>query len=163
MRFFDHFLKGEANGFDKEPPVLLTIRDPRGFTRRKENEWPLARTEWVKFALDAYEHIAGREERTGAALRRNIDALSEGVTFRSAPFAQDTEFTGPLAAKLFVSSSTTDLDLFLTLARVRPGRQGNHVQGRERSRSAGLAGLAARLAAQTRSRALEALSAVPSA
>ena len=43
-RFFDHFLKGEENGFEREPPVLLTIRDPRGFVRRKESEWPLART-----------------------------------------------------------------------------------------------------------------------
>ena len=114
MRFFDHFLKGEANGFDKEPPVLLTIRDPRGFTRRKENEWPLARTEWVKFALDATNTSLG-EKSAGASAKAQYQALSEGVTFRSAPFAQDTEFTGPLAAKLFVSSSTTDLDLFVTL------------------------------------------------
>ena len=48
QRFFDHFLKGERNGFDREPPVLLTIRDPRGFVQRKENEWPLARTDWVR-------------------------------------------------------------------------------------------------------------------
>ena len=42
------------------------------------------------------------------------------MTFRSAPFAQDTEFTGPLAAKLFVSSSTTDMDLFVTLRAFDP-------------------------------------------
>ena len=88
MRFFDHFLKGEANGFDKEPPVLLTIRDPRGFTRRKENEWPLARTEWVRYALDAANTIAGREKRGRGRDRHAIDALGDGVTFRSAPFAR---------------------------------------------------------------------------
>jgi predicted acyl esterase len=119
MRFFDHFLKGEANGFDKEPPVLLTIRDPRGFVRRNENEWPLARTEWVKYALNAADMSLGENGAVSSAHAR-YDALGEGVTFRSAPFAEDTEFTGPIAAKLFVSSSTTDMDLFLTLRAFDP-------------------------------------------
>jgi predicted acyl esterase len=44
---------------------------------------------------------------------------------RSAPFVADTEFTGPLAAKLFVASSTTDMDLFLTLRLFDP--QGTEV------------------------------------
>ena len=81
------------------------------------------------------------------------------MTFRSAPFAQDTEFTGPVAAKLFVSSSTTDMDLFLTLRAFDPS--GNEVtfKGANDPRGAGDAGLAARLAAQARSRAVEALSA----
>ena len=114
MRFFDHFLKGENNGFDREPPVLLTIRDPRGFVRRKEAEWPLARTQWVRYALDA-STLALRPDDAAEAAMVDWPALGPGVTFRSAPFAADTEFAGPLAAKLFVGSSTTDMDLFLTL------------------------------------------------
>src|SRR3954468_3510576 len=39
--------------------------------------------------------------------------MGEGVTFISEPLEKETEITGPLAAKLFVSSSTTDADLFL--------------------------------------------------
>jgi predicted acyl esterase len=113
-RFFAHFLKGEDNGFDKEPPVLLTIRDPRGFMQRKENEWPLARTRWTRYALDASDTSITEKSPTAAATAQ-YDAQGDGVTFRGAPFAEDTEFTGPLAAKLFVSSSTTDMDLFLTL------------------------------------------------
>jgi predicted acyl esterase len=35
------------------------------------------------------------------------------VTFVSAPLDRDTEITGPLAAKLFVSSSTAGADMFL--------------------------------------------------
>jgi predicted acyl esterase len=34
------------------------------------------------------------------------------VTFVSAPLEQETEITGPLAARIFVSSSTSDADLF---------------------------------------------------
>ena len=33
LRFFDHFLKGEDNGWDRQPPLILTIRDPRGSVR----------------------------------------------------------------------------------------------------------------------------------
>ncbi len=117
-RFFDHFLKGEANGFDKEPPVLLTVRDPRGFQRRKEQEWPLARTEWVRYALDASDMSLGGTGTGPAQVR--YEALGESVTFKTVPFVEDTEFTGPLAAKLFVSSATTDMDLFLTLRAFDP-------------------------------------------
>src|SRR6059036_363950 len=40
-------------------------------------------------------------------------ALGDGLTFLSEPVEKQTEITGPLAAKLFVSSSTPDADLFL--------------------------------------------------
>jgi hypothetical protein len=39
--------------------------------------------------------------------------LSDGVTYISSPLDNNTEITGPIAAKLFVSSSTKDADLFL--------------------------------------------------
>ena len=76
MRFFDHFLKGEENGFDREPPVLLTIRDPRGFIRRKESEWPLARTSGSRYALDASNMALRRGGRScgrDGAIRRSGD------------------------------------------------------------------------------------------
>jgi predicted acyl esterase len=113
-RFFDHFLKGEDNGWDRQPPVILTVRDPRGAVRRNENEWPLARTRWTPYYLDAgADALWTTEPAAGGAVE--YEALGSGVTLRSAPFAADTEFTGPVAAKLFVSSSTADMDLFLTL------------------------------------------------
>ena len=48
-RFFDYFLKGERNGWDKQPRVQLNVRHPNEkFVLRDENEWPLARTQWTK-------------------------------------------------------------------------------------------------------------------
>ena len=41
--------------------------------------------------------------------------LGDGVTFLTRPLEAETEITGPIAAKLFVSSETTDADLFLVL------------------------------------------------
>ena len=54
----------------------------------------------------AAEVSARTEDRDGM---RNGD----GVTFWMAPMERETEITGPIAAKLFVSSSTRDADLFL--------------------------------------------------
>jgi predicted acyl esterase len=43
-RFFDHFLKGEDNGWDRTPPVRLQIRHADGtFSERTESAWPLNR------------------------------------------------------------------------------------------------------------------------
>jgi predicted acyl esterase len=39
----------------------------------------------------------------------------EGLTFSTTPLAQSLEITGPVAAKLWVSSETADADLFLVL------------------------------------------------
>ena len=41
--------------------------------------------------------------------------LGEGSTFVSAPLEEATEITGPIASKLWVSSSTEDADMFLVL------------------------------------------------
>ncbi|HEX5896889.1 MAG TPA: CocE/NonD family hydrolase [Thermoleophilaceae bacterium] len=104
-RFFGHFLKGEDTGWSRQPPVLLQIRHVDGtFTERAENEWPLARTEWTRWDLG-----------TGS-----YDALGDGVTFMGVTLERDMEFTGPSAAKLFISSSTADADLFLVLRAFDP-------------------------------------------
>jgi len=42
-----------------------------------------------------------------------LDAIGPGITFRAAPLETETEFTGPLAARLWVSSSTEDADIFV--------------------------------------------------
>jgi predicted acyl esterase len=41
--------------------------------------------------------------------------MGDGVTFLSTPLAAETEISGPSALKLFVSSSTSDADLFVVL------------------------------------------------
>jgi predicted acyl esterase len=44
-----------------------------------------------------------------------FEALGKGLTFTTEPLQHEMEITGPIAAKLFVSSSTRDADLFLVL------------------------------------------------
>jgi uncharacterized protein len=111
-RFFDYFLKGEKNGWDRQPKVQLQVRHADRFVERHENEWPVKRTQWTKFFL----HPTARTlERKSADSPGSIsyDGFGDGVTFLSAPLDSETEITGPIAAKVFVSSSTADADLFL--------------------------------------------------
>ncbi|WP_312026548.1 CocE/NonD family hydrolase [Rhodococcus aetherivorans] len=117
-RFFGHFLKGEATGWEHQPPVRLNVRHLGGsFEGRDEHEWPLARTRWTRFHLDA---ASGSLSTTAPAAERTIEfeALGPGVDFWTEPLTEPLEITGPASARVRLASSTTDADLFVTL-RVR--------------------------------------------
>jgi len=165
LRFFDYWLKGIDNGVMDEPPVRLFIRHGNGEGEwREENEWPLARTQWTRLYLDLSEG-AGGAANTGTLVASNPSqggsrtyfasgltkggsssasstllaagalAAGMGISFTTAPLEQDSEVTGPAAAVLYVSSSTEDMDLFLTLRNIDPagrdvwevGQQGQQV------------------------------------
>jgi predicted acyl esterase len=114
-RFFGHFLKGEDTGWDKQPRVQLQIRQPgEKFVERRENEWPLARTQWTRFYLDPLDMQLVLDDPARETTLR-YDALGDGKNFFTAPLTEPLEITGPIAAKLYLSSSTTDADVFLVL------------------------------------------------
>ena len=118
-RFFDHFLKGAAQGWERQPRVQLQVRHLERFVERHENEWPLARTRWTRFYLDPVRSTLSLEP-PAAEGQLDYEALGEGLTFTSPPLSEETEITGPAAAKLFVSSSTADADLFVVLRAFAP-------------------------------------------
>jgi predicted acyl esterase len=114
LRFFDYFLHGKKNGWDKQPRVQLQVRHVDRFVERQEAEWPLKRTRWTKLYLDPTNAaLAEKPVRKKTAMA--FDALGDGITFLTPPLKEETEITGPSAAKLFVSSSTSDADIFLVL------------------------------------------------
>jgi hypothetical protein len=113
-RFFDHFLKGEKNGWDREPRVLLQVRHIDRFEERAEKEWPLSRTRWTKFYFDfAAGGLVPRPPSEPAS--HSFDAMGDGFTLMTPPLPAETEITGPSAVKLFLSSSTEDADVFAVL------------------------------------------------
>ena len=114
-RFFGHFLKGEDTGWNQQPRVSLNIRHPyEKFVLRSENEWPLARTQWTKYFLQP-ERLVLTPQPAAVTTTLEYETTSNGLTFRTAPMTKSLEITGPVAAKLWVSSQTTDADLFLVL------------------------------------------------
>ena len=113
-RFFAHFLKGEKNGWDLQPKVQLQLRHPDRFEERHENEWPLARTQWTPYYLQPADK--GLATSTPAGDTTLVyETTGDGYTFSTPPVTQDIEITGPVAAKLWLSSDTTDADVFIAL------------------------------------------------
>jgi putative CocE/NonD family hydrolase len=112
-RFFARFLKGETAAWPDSPRVRMRVRKIDGFAERHEDEWPLARTRWTKLYLDLESRALRHEPVPGGKLE--FEALGDGVTFLSEPLREETEITGPSALKLFLSSSTSDADVFAIL------------------------------------------------
>lgn len=119
-RFFDCFLKGNKSSWAHQPKVFLQVRHADGrFVERAEQEWPLARTNWTKMHLDASSHTLG-EAVPAVSSSVAYKPLEDGVTFLTPPLEEETEITGPIAAKLFVSCETKDTDLFLIVRAFAP-------------------------------------------
>ncbi len=114
LRFFDYFLHGKKNGWDRQPRVHLQVRHIDRFVQRPEREWPLKRTKWAKLYLDPRSGALSDKAISNKAVI-SFKAMGDGMTFLTPPLSRDTEITGPSALKLFVSSSTVDADIFAVL------------------------------------------------
>ena len=89
----------------------------------RDTQWPLTGTKWTRFYLDA-SSLTLAAEAPGKPASASYAAIGEGVTFSTAPLERALEFTGPIKAKLWVSSNTDDMDLFATLRAFDPhGRE----------------------------------------
>jgi putative CocE/NonD family hydrolase len=140
---------------DEPPVKLAIRQGGGAVEWRLEHEWPLERTRWTKFYLDLSASAAGKATNTGTladanpvttnSRTYNASGLSKGgsasasstflasgamaagmgISLDSAPLREDTEITGPLAAVLWVSSTTEDMDLFLSLRNI--DQDGNDV------------------------------------
>jgi predicted acyl esterase len=112
QRFFDFYLKGEANGWAERPKVQLQVRHVDRFVERFESAWPLPSTVWTKFYLNACDQTLSLKPPADDA-EIGFAAMGDGLTFVSQPLTEETEITGPLAANLRISSTTEDADIFL--------------------------------------------------
>jgi uncharacterized protein len=120
-RFFDRYLKGMANGWEGEPVVEVEVRAADDTVKRlaRDAQWPLSGTRWTCFYLDA-SGLTLDSAAPDKAASASYAALGEGLTFSTAPLERDLEFAGPINAKLWVSSSADDMDIFATLRAFDP-------------------------------------------
>lgn len=120
-RFFDRYLKGIDNGWENEPRVEVGLRtvDDRIARNMTGTQWPLAETRWQSIYLDAAScALVNGAPLAEASLSYEVSA--EGAVFRTSPLEHDVELAGPAVASLWVSSATTDMDLFATLRAYGP-------------------------------------------
>ncbi len=119
-RFLDHFLKGIDNGWEKQPRFTYVARNPHGNSIRSATDFPIPGTQWTRYYLDARSRAMGPRVSRAQSSASYQALTSDGLRFTTPPFAEETEITGPVSARLWVSSSTEDMDLFLTLRAFGP-------------------------------------------
>jgi predicted acyl esterase len=122
-QFFNRFLKGIDNHVKDWPKVTLEIREKYYVgNNRTENEWPLARTRYTKFLLNA-----GKGELSQSPLKKeaqvryhasDITDKTQNARFEYI-FEEKTELTGYMKLKLWVQADgSDDMDLFVAIEKI---------------------------------------------
>jgi hypothetical protein len=115
-KFFDRYLKGEDNGWEKTPRVRLATLNPGGenITGRPEESFPLknqrVQTLWLG------ENGCMRDEKPAAPGEVSYVSDDEvSVTTFTYSFDKPTEITGYLRLRLWVEAQSDDADVFVRL------------------------------------------------
>jgi hypothetical protein len=142
LRFFDYWLKGTDERYSREAPVRIFVMGDNRW--RDEQEWPPARTDYQDWYLRAQGGLA--REPDSAASRpssfmsdprqpvpvppmpqdgpRNYRTMAarqgDVLAFTSAPLDRDTEITGHILARLWISSTAPDTDITCRILDVAP-------------------------------------------
>ncbi|MFK4719178.1 putative CocE/NonD family hydrolase [Bradyrhizobium niftali] len=136
VRFFDHWLKGKANGVADEPEVKLYVQGAERW--RHEREWPIARTQTQEWHLQPGRALGSASGEGSDTYRADptvgTSTLFGGpypseqaqddlrsLTYTSAPLEQGMEITGSPEAILRVALEDGDeLQLVAKLCAVAP-------------------------------------------
>jgi predicted acyl esterase len=120
IAFFDRYLKDQRNEVDHWPRVRIEVRDRFYSGRwRDENEWPLARTRYVRLYLDAATKSADEALPVAEGVLSYAAEDTEIYATFTHTFAADTELTGYSKLKLWVSTEgSDDADLFVAVQKL---------------------------------------------
>ncbi len=141
LRWMDHYLKGLDNSVGKEKPVRIFVMGAD--TWRDEDAWPLARAKetpmylttaknsdttlaltgspckqcepFAEFLSDPANPLRDPYDQLGARDYKSFAGRKDVLLFDSAPFASDTEVTGPIRAEIYVSADVPDFDLWVRI------------------------------------------------
>jgi predicted acyl esterase len=120
-RFFDYFLKDENNGWENTPRVRLSLLEPGGTDQvnRPEEKWPLARTRYEKYYLDASSNILSPNPVMNESVAQyKADDNQSEVTF-TVEFKEDTGFAGYVGLHLWIETDVSDdADIFVLLQKL---------------------------------------------
>jgi predicted acyl esterase len=118
LMFFNQFLKGIDSGIMDIPSIRLEVRQSLNeYMVRHENEWPIARTDYRKLYLDTESGALSLNEvnRKGKVSYNSVDGKAEF----DMTFDQDTEITGHMKLKVWVSAEEADdMDLLVGIKKL---------------------------------------------
>ncbi len=115
-RFFDHYLKGEDNGWEATPRVRYALHDFRGGDRVDlvADEFPPRQVTSLKYYLDAQTRTLGEQAPVQAASAAYDTASSPALVSFSVRFNEETILVGYPKARLWVEAAgADDMELFL--------------------------------------------------
>jgi predicted acyl esterase len=117
LAFFDHYLRDRPTALAAWPHVRVEVRERHGVAEeRAENEWPLARTDYRRLALDAASGTMGGDVPSESEVPY---PASDGRICFDHLFAEATEITGHASLKLWVEAvGSDDMDLFVALQKI---------------------------------------------
>lgn len=126
-RFYDRYLKDIHNGWELTPKVRIDVMDAFDCdyqVQRKENEFPLERTEYKRYYLDATSMTM--QDRP---VIQTSSVIYEGNTQEAVfdiEFTEDTELTGYISLRLFVEADGhDDMDMFFNIQKA--DKEGNWI------------------------------------
>lgn len=116
-RFYDRYLKDIHNGWEMTPRVRMDVMDAYDCdyqVRRAEKSFPLERTAYTRYYLDAKNmtmHDAPVAETSLFAYESNTEEAVFDMTFK-----EDTELSGYIYLHLFVETDGhDDMDMFINI------------------------------------------------
>lgn len=148
MQWFDHYLKGEPNGVNRDAPVRYYVMgacgEPGapGHEWRNAQSWPPPSNETAYRLLDKRRLSAGSEKPSAESTtwvadphnppklegrqpqsgldQRNLENHSGVLTFTTDALTEPVEWTGMMRARLYMSSSARDTDAIVRVTDVYP-------------------------------------------
>ena len=145
LNWMDHYLKGIENGVEREKPVRYFVMGANQW--RDSDVWPPpSRTtqfflasaatgervgklaakpaeggeSFSEFVSDPANPVVNEYPSSGAHDYRKLAERADVLTFDSPILEKDTEVTGSIHARMFVSCDCRDLDLWVRLVDVSP-------------------------------------------
>lgn len=128
-RFFDHYLKGESNGWEQTPRVRYSVLDLEGGDRVDQvaNEFPPEGVAYAKYFLDGRSRTLNAEPPVEKATADYDCESSTALASFVIRFGEETVIVGYPKARLWVESEgADDMDLFLLVQKL--DRQGTPLQ-----------------------------------
>jgi predicted acyl esterase len=121
LRWFDHWLKDNDTGILDESPVQTFIDNSSGEWKDSES-WPQQAVRFTPFHLHDGGLLSEREPFRGSGTTSFDDApgAHSEVRFVTPPMVEATELCGPIALKLFASTTDAELLIFASLIEIAP-------------------------------------------
>lgn len=118
LRFFDYWLKGIDNGImDEDPIYYYTYNAPKGKEWESAKYWPLPQELRFNYYLENGKLITSEPKESNSGDKTPANSV---LVYETPVLMEDMQVTGHPSVNLWISSTTTDVDMVATIKDVSP-------------------------------------------